>query len=373
MPQPTQEELNKLRREGEKTVRKLTEAQRKLLREPLSDSRRMVEPVIASKLALAAELQVLFTLAGALTISPDQIKNIRKRIKANLGPRGPIRLLLRLLIGLIRDIVEGVIGILVDIGKELAAIFEESFGDAEIEELDADTFKLEGKTDNLRLRFSESLQRFGFPAESEPFAGSWSATVVTDGTDAEGNKRYRVIQYASTPGDISLGPATLRGVRQTLDPEEESLFIVNSAREVNGVLYTRFLSENWKDDVLGIPAITTVDGSIAGNVFNYHSVGEDFLWVTYLLPELEERFEPVGRPTVVNTSGIRSDFSPDRFILSLVRTGIPLEIAERLNEALERSIPSDRLISTLDVRRVGELARENPFDRLVAEMLGGNR
>lgn len=77
------------------------------------------------------------------------------------------------------------------------------------------------------------------------------------------------------------------------------------------------------------------------------------------------------RSEVINTAGNRSEFSADRFVGTVVRSGVPLAIAEVLAEAVRNALASssDPRVLTSELRRIAEMARENPFAARVEEVL----
>jgi hypothetical protein len=372
-PQPTSEEIQELKQKLDEAEQKLRESEERLRREPASDGHTTVLEILMRKLSLINQFQGLLTPLGAINLSEDQLSEMRKAVRRNIGPpdepdSGILRRILRELIGIIRDIVEDVIGILVDLAKEIASIFEEAFGDAQVEEVDAKTFKVAGSSTAVNLRFGKRLRRHGFPSVAGPFKGMWQATLVSDGTEADGSRRYRVTTYLSEVAEVAIGPVTLNGLRQTLDPEEDSFFVVGANGAVSGTLYTRFRAQNWTDEV-GVPAITTVTGTITNKVLKYRSSGEDFVWASRLLPDLQPAIKQPAQPIVVNSAGALSVYSPDRFIGAMVRKGVSPVIADALNLAVEKYLPIAFPISTADLRRLSDLACENPFEEEVISIL----
>lgn len=289
--QPTQEDIDKLQKELDKALEKIKKLEDQLKKEPKSDGKNSVAKIIAAKLQMLNEAQKFLSPAGLATLDVDTLKDFRKKIRKNLGPQGIggiIVALFKTLIGIVKDILEGVWDILKELALSVPAVFEESDGDADIDgDDDSTSLKLEGKTDNLKLRFSDPLQQHGFPVESGSYAGNWNAALIFRGVDAERNKLYLVTDYEYiASGVIEIGPVKLRGLRQVLDVEEDSIFTVSEAGEVSGLLFTRFLSDNWPDDERGIPSISEITGTIIGKRLFYHSSAEDFCWVSSLLPNV---------------------------------------------------------------------------------------
>ena len=345
---------------------KLKDAQEKLAKEPSSDGKTKASQMIAAKVGLAAQIMSLLTPIGWVNISPEMIRDLREQMHKNWEW---LTALLSELVGLIKDIVEGLIGVFKSVGKQIVAIFESSDGQAQISRLDPGTVRLDGRTDNVQVRFSDSLQRFGLPANAGPFSGTWTATANIDGTDAAGAQRYRVVQYSAVIGDFNIGPARLKNLRQVIDVEKSSSFIVGPGGDVTGTLFTRFQSDSWPDEPHGIPAMAQVQGTIAGNVFRYHSDGEDYCWASHLVPDAVAAVTS-DQPAVINTDLQLSPYSADRFVGRLVRTGVALPTAEMLNNAVERVVPPGAAVSTGDLRRVSDLALTNPFEGPVSDVLG---
>jgi hypothetical protein len=288
------EELREARDQVNDFQRDLEEAVRRLRREPGSDGKAKAEPVLGEKLAWAMKMGGLLGLgsnpataaAAATAITPDTVRDIDTYIRGNISL---LKKLVEDLTGLIKVIVESVVDIVKTLIKgllDIFAVFEETIGKANIKQVNPSTYIVDGASSEVRMRFGTSFQKHGLPATAGPYSGSWQATLVKDGIDAHGNERYTVVDYARTPGDIEIGPASLTGIRQALDVTQTSTIVVTPQRAVSGTLYTRFFCDNWADEPYGIPAVCELQGTIDGNTLTYSTQGRDYLWPAHLLPEL---------------------------------------------------------------------------------------
>ena len=79
----------------------------------------------------------------------------------------------------------------------------------------------------------------------------------------------------------------------------------------------------------------------------------------YPLLHADEAIAGPIRLEVVNTLGDRSEFSEDRFVGTIVRSGVPLEIAELLTDAVHNTLTLSphRRVTTSELRRVADMGR----------------
>ncbi len=359
----------------------IKDAQTKLTKEPSSDGRNSALQMLAQKLSFLDQVKgALGAAAGpagaagaAGQISPDLVRSLREKIKQNIQW---LVQLVKELAGLIRDIIEGVISIFETLVSELAPIFERHTGTAKATPAGNRTYQLAGSTANVRLQCNSVFQSRGFPAQSAALSGSWTATVVAAGTAADGSQGYRVTQFSSAPGAVSIGPAKLTGVTQVLDVEYPSIFTVTDQGQVSGVLYTRFLISNWPGDHLGIPALSTITGQLAGETLNYSAVGEDFCFLRQFIavsapaagtpPRLPVTIAPL---TVKNSAGVSSAFSVPHLVGTMTMQETPPAVAKLVAQAVVKTAPVQAPIATSALRRVTDLASTNPFEGPVSEIL----
>jgi hypothetical protein len=343
-----------------------------LNKQPGSDDKTKVANALAAKMGLLKKGLGLLTPAGAAAGAlqvPDLLLDILTQLKDNTGPKGPFSILLGMLLDILFNIVDMVISIIDDFVKRCVAIYEKHAGDAKVVKTGAQTYKLSGSTNSLGLQFGQALVKQGLPAQAGPYSGTWTATLVADGTDATGAPRYRATQYLCTIGSFSLGPAKLDGVEQVLDPEKVSTFIVGAGGKVDGVLNTRFKSTTWGADYPGIPGRTMVTGTVSGDDLTYEAEGWDFAWAAHLIPGLQQPAAAAAGPLVIHTDGTTETYNADQYVGHLVRSAVPTTTAELVNSAVVKAVPPTGTVQTAALRQVADLARTNPFEEPVRKIV----
>jgi hypothetical protein len=341
-------------------------------KQPGSDAKTKVANALAAKLGLLKKGLGLMTPAGAAAGAlqvPDLLLDILTQLKDNTSPQGLLGTLLATVLDILFNIVDMVISIIEDFVKRCVAIYEKHAGNAKVVKTDAQTYKLSGSTNSLRLQFGQALVKQGLPQDAGPYSGTWTATLVADGTDATGAPRYRATQYLCAMGSFSLGPAKLDGVEQVLDPEKVSTFTVGAEGKVNGVLSTRFKSTTWGADYPGIPGRTVVTGTVSGDDLTYEAEGWDFAWAAHLIPGLQQPAAAGAGPLVIHTDGTTEAYKPDQYVGYLVRSAVPPTTAELVNSAVVKAMPQTGTVKTAALRQVADLARTNPFEEPVRKIV----
>ncbi len=341
-----------------------------LNKEPSSDPKTKVVNALNAKMALAKQGLGLMTPAGAAAGAfqvPDLLMDIIMKLKDNTAPGGPLDAILNLLVDVLFNILDLVISLIETFVKKCVAIYEKHAGTAKALK-DGTAYKLSGSTDSLRLQFSPGLVKQGLPSEAGPYSGTWTAGLIPDGTNAAGATQYRVTQYLCSLGNFVLGPIKLDGVEQVLDVEKISVFTVGADGKVTGTLCTRFKSTTWGETYPGIPGRTMITGTVSGDELTYEAEGWDFAWAAQLITSLQQ--PAATGPLVLHTDGSLAPFESDHLVGNLVRSNVPLATAEAVNSAVEKALPASGVVRTSTLNQVANLAKTNPFDEKVRQIMG---
>ncbi|MDE3154278.1 MAG: hypothetical protein KGN76_04210 [Acidobacteriota bacterium] len=363
MPGPSQPDVSDLQSELKDAQKQIKDLKDKLDKEPSSNDKGLLDAFLSSKLGFISKCM---TGVGALTITTQELKDFREKMKANYAN---LKEKLKVLGGIVLDLAEELVDLLGDIGKTIVDVFEKiEEGVGKIRRLTATTAQLQGETKSLRLSFGPRFQRAGLPASLGPFAGTWTATVEQTGTDMQGNGLYRITEYECTADAVALGAVPLRSLRQALDVERVSTFTLAPDGTVTGVLHSRWTSASWPADDSPVLGTTTFTGRVTGDTFMYQSQGEDYVFLTHLFPELALQ----AAPKVVNSAGAVSTFDPKKFAGTLALDhNADASAARLLTDAVSAGLPKYTPVTTDQLRQVTELIHTNPYAAPAAAILAG--
>jgi hypothetical protein len=161
-------------------------------------------------------------------------------------------------------------------------------------------------------------------------------------------------------------------------PNSDSLLQATFAIEQGRGLQSRFLGERYNRKVLGSQIVLEVRSSLLGSTSEFSRsaalpASASIVDGIYTAPTMDSISQLPARnvAVVLNSSNERSDFSADRFAGTLLRSGIPAPHVEALVTATQNmlALSPDTPVTTDQLRRIGDLARANPFVDQVAGIL----
>jgi len=254
----------------------------------------------------------------------------------------------------------------------------------------------EPKASPYALRSFDCMLRFEAAAGTIAIEPTPVSFVEQSGSTSATDTRMAGSMFWLSPLHV-VGPSTIEGVSETtgglltLASGDQLAIVGGFSRgllapdtgigDFDSVIQARLLhcevASEYQEEGLGsflsLPPVLFIRSNIVAQTRSFTAdanvIGSLSLVATRRMSRLE-----TGRPgalAVVNSKGLRSSFSVDRLVGTLVRTGVSLIHAEQLADAIRKVAGHGATpeISTDDLRRIGDLGRDNPFESGVRDIL----